>query len=143
MPEFLGLKCRIILLYLNFLFDCRKGRHHLVRSQNLLGPIFVTWLLYPRWSEASLECTTERPLTRLKSNLRWLGITLLSSQFHTSLLSMVDPVLVLLIPLGSFLSSEVFFLGGYTCILLFILKEKPEMILFLMFSAFYFKYLLV
>lgn len=131
----------VIILWIG----CRKGRHHLGRSQNLLGPIFVTWSLYLRWLGALLEYTMGRPLTRLKSNLRWSVITLLNSQFHTSLLSTVDLVLVLLTPPGSFLSSELPCLGDQTCTLQFILKEKPKMILFLILCLvqFYFDFMVV
>jgi len=58
---------------------------------------------------------------------------------------MVDLVLVLLTPPGSFLSSESPCLGDQTCILQFILKEKPKMILFLMLCLvqFYFDIMVV
>ena len=87
----------------------RKGRPRLVRSQSQSEPIFVTWSLYLKWLEALLVCTMARHSIRLKSSLKWLAITLLSSLFHTSQLSMVDLVLVLPILLGSFLWSEVLF----------------------------------
>jgi len=77
-----------------------------VRSQSPCVLICVTWLLSLRWLVVSLECTMARPSIRLKSNPKWLAIISPNFQFHTNLSSTVDPVLVPLTRLGSFLSSE-------------------------------------
>ena len=77
-----------------------------MRSQNQFELTFVTWSSYPKWLEASSVSTMARPSTRLRSSLKWLVTTLLSSQSHTSPSSTVDLVLVLPIHLGSFPSSE-------------------------------------
>lgn len=84
----------------------RKGRLHLVRSQNQSVPTSEIWSLFLKWLEALLGFTMVRPSIKLKSSLKWLGITLLSSQSPTSLSSMVDLVLVPPIHQGSFLSSD-------------------------------------
>lgn len=84
----------------------RNGRHHPVRNQSQLEPIFVTWSLYPKWLAALLEFIMGRPSIKLKLSLKWLVIIWLNFPSLTNLLSMEDLVLVPPILPDSFLWSK-------------------------------------